>query len=344
MSVTRNRSSRWWLGMLLVWSVMCVHDGLAMPIDRFDVPVDVECADGASCAGFVRSDSTLGRYTGIALSRRGEGEVSARVSRKGNSKLTFEASDTQSATMTLSWDADQHPELLSGSGLNCLDLTRQGAYAFILSAVSIDADCVSDEQLGSSCPSFTIETRIYDAHDPTGQRFSGSVVTRTLTDESDIVIPFSNFVREGPRGKALFSCVGAVTLSFRFDGFESVEVNLGPVYTNGSEGLTPIPTATPFLTATPTATSTSLPTVTSTVVATPSATVDLTPLPVRTADAIPSTARGTSAPVEEAREQTEPSATAASPVFASPTARAVVPRIPRSQDEEIVYGAVVAGE
>lgn len=340
MLVTLNFARRWSLGLFLVWGALHVCDAGALPIDRFDAPVEVECSDSATCSSIVRSQSTVGRYTGISLSRRGEGEVSVRVRGKENSKLTFEASDTQSATMTLSWDADQHPELLSGSGLNCLDLTREGAFAFILSAVSIDAECLSEESISSSCPSFSVESRIYDAHDPTGQRFSGSVITRTLSSKTDIVIPFSNFVREGPRGKAEFSCVGAITMMFRFDGFESVEMDIGPIYTNGSEGLTPIPTATSLPTSTPTASPTATPTAALTATAIGSATSPVASIPTMT----PVAEAGMATPPVDATVEVQPSAAAEAPIQETPQVQHVTPRIPRDQDEEIVYGAVVAGE
>ncbi len=340
MLVTLKCARRWCLSVFLAWGLAHASDAGALPIERFDVPVEVECSDNAPCSGVVRSQSTLGRYTGISLSRRGEGEVAARVRGKENSILTFEASDTQSATMTLSWDADQHPELLSGAGLNCLDLTRGGAFAFILSTVSIDAECVSEESTPSSCPIFSVESRIYDAHDPTGQRFSGSVITRNLTSKTDIVIPFSNFVREGPRGKAEFSCVGAITMMFRFDGFEAVEMELGPVYTNGAEGLTPIPTATSLPTSTPTAS----PTVTATPVVTAIASGSVTPAVPGSASTPPPTVVGAGEQARDATAGVQPSAAAEPPSEEAAPVQPVVPRIPPEQDEEIVYGALVAGE
>jgi len=94
------------------------------------------------------------------------------------------------------------------------------------------------------------------------------MMTRSLPEKTDLVIPFSNFTREGPRGKGDITCVGAVSISLRFESFESVELDLGQIYTNGSEGLTPIPTPTVSSTETPQpaptarATSTTIPTVT----------------------------------------------------------------------------------
>ncbi len=322
-----------YLGVVLEIILAGARDGVAMPVDRFDAPVEVACSESAQCSGVARAESTLGRYTGIALSRRGDGEVSATVSRKGAGHLTFEASGTSSASMTLSWDADQHTEVLSGSGLNCIDLTREGAYAFILSHVNVDSTCV-DEEGASGCPSFGVETRVYDARDPTGQRFSGSVINRTLTEETDIVIPFSNFVREGPRGRADLSCAGAITMNFRFDGFESVEMEIGPLYTNGPEGLTPLPTATPMPSATPTFTP-EIPLVATEVPAISTSSTTPTSVPSVEASSVPAVMSPASTP---------PSTDEALQMAETPRPQPVVPHIPRDQDEEIVYGEVVPGD
>ena len=337
--VLLNRTLGRWLSQLSVLVAMTLagaYEGLAIPIDRFDAPLDVECVESAQCAGVARSESTVGRYTGVTLSRRGDGEVAATVSRKGAGHLTFEASGATSATMTLSWDADQHPEVLSGSGLNCIDLTREGAYAFVLSHVNIDSTC-SNEQATSGCPSFGVETRVYDARDPTGQRFSGSVINRTLTEETDVVIPFSNFVREGPRGRADLSCAGAITMTFRFDGFESVEMEIGPLYTNGAEGLTPLPTATAMPSATPTFTpdSTAVATEISVNTAVPTA-------PASEPSAEASTAGGASPAVTDVTPTTPPIEEAVQ-IAETPRPQPVLPDIPKEQEEEIVYGEVVPG-
>lgn len=241
--------------------------------------------------------------------------------------MHFELSEASPVVLTLTWDGDQHPEQLSGAGLNCLDLTQGGAYAFVISGISIESEC-SEESNGQGCPNFQIESRIYDAGDPTGQRYSVSMMTRSLPEKTDLVVPFSNFVREGPRGKGNIGCVGAVSIAFRFEDFESVELDLGAIYTNGAEGLTPLPTATAALTVTPVATPTEQAAQTA-VFSDP--TVVWSPTPTQVIpSAIPSS--------EVARLEPTPVDT--------PLMQALVsPRVPApADDEEVTYGQLVEGQ
>jgi len=310
------------------WIVMAPHLAVAHPIERFESSLEVECSEGATCDGVARSEASLGRYLGVLISRRGRGEASVEVDT--NEGLKFEAMDLNSASLTLSWDADPHPDRLSGAGLNCFDLTRNAAYALIVSDVHVESEC---QELGheGGCPVIAVESRIYDARDPTGQRFSASVMERTFVDGGNLVIPFSNFLREGPRGKADLSCVGAVTISFQFNGFDSVEFQFGPIYTNGTEGLTPAPTVTPV----------------------PSPTLADTPVPQFSPTSIPSpTAVSTPerfdspGSIVEATIAAESSARPSVDITVGQTpnplpTRAVMPAIPAGVEEEVTYGEVV---
>lgn len=254
----------------------------ALPLERFEAPFKLSCGDGERlCSGVVRVDDALGRHTGIAISKVGGGKVT--VSRGAKGHLEIEAHDAPDVTLTFSWDGDSNPELLSGSGLNCLDLTRQGASAFIISNASFEFEC-DEMRLEGGCPIFSIESRVYNAQDPTGQKFLASLIHRNSEERGDLLIPFSNFIRVGPRGRAVFTCVGAVTMAMTFTGFSSLEIDFGPVYTNGLEGLTPLPTPTDLPTLTPTNTPTITPTDTPTPSpsVTPTATATVTPTPSST--------------------------------------------------------------
>ncbi len=300
--------------------------GFAIPVELFNSPVEIRCESSSTCGAIARSELTLGRYTGVAVSRRGAGSASVSVERN-DGVMRFELHESSPVVLTLTWDGDQHPEQLSGAGLNCLDLGREGAYAFILSAISIDSECSANAS-GEGCPNFQIESRMYDAADPTGQRYSVSMMTRSLPDKTDLVIPFSNFVREGPRGKGKIGCVGAVSISFRFEDFDSVELELGPIYTNGPEGMTPLPTPTAAWTQTPEtrpteavvplASPTGLPTVAS---PTP---VEMTPAPTQLSE----------------RPLFEPS-----PNGTLMASTPIVAHVPAAiEDEEVTYGRLVDGE
>lgn len=313
----------------LVAILLCVGPAFpayARPVEGFNVPFDLRCESTSQCSGIVRAEHTLGRYTGISVTKRGGGSAAVTIE-KNDGAARFESQEASPVVLTLSWDGDQHPDQLSGAGLNCLDLTQGGAYAFVISGMSIESEC-HGESPGQACPNFQIESRIYDARDPTGQRYSVSMMTRSLPEKIDLVIPFSNFIREGPRGKGDINCAGAVSISLRFEGFDSVELELGPIYTNGSEGLTPLPTPTVSLTDTPqpapTAqeTSTTIPTVTA---------VNEVIAPVATAP-------GVTQVVEVGTPVVAPTGGAAinSPIEAQVPAA--------TEDEEVTYGQLVEGE
>lgn len=235
-----------WLPALLGVSLLTnCASVVAHPIDTFSGAAEVICASGSrTCAGVARSEGAIGRHTGVLISKGEGGEVKVGLKSGRNGVLRIEGKGSSNFTVTLSWDGDANPGQLSGSGLNCLDLTKQGASAFILLGGNGSAECADGDGFGPECPRFTIQSRIYDALDPTGQRFSASVIHREVGDKSDIVIPFSNFIMRGPRGVGRLECVGAITIAMSFSGYGAVELRTGAFFTNGSEGLTPLP-ATP---------------------------------------------------------------------------------------------------
>jgi hypothetical protein len=221
-------------GLLSVGLSFCSFRAQALPIERFNSELVLGCGEGQrECAGVLRVDEALGRHTGIAVLKSDEGVVSVKITRdKGIFQL--KADGVTDLTLTFSWDGDSNPDVLSGSGLNCVDLTKGNAHALVVSNVSAESECDQDA-VAATCPQFTVESRVYDAQDPTGQRFSSSVVSRGNSVESNLFIPFSNFTRRGPRGKGNFTCVGAVTISFKFSGLRDLDLTLGEIATNGQE-------------------------------------------------------------------------------------------------------------
>ncbi len=227
------------------------HVSNALPLETFTTPFKLNCAaNTAHCSGVLRHERSLAKHTGIAVQKgAADGGLELEVDRD-DSLLSFSGSDISELILTLSWDGDSNPGVLSGSGLNCFDLTRNHAYAFIIPKFSLKGSCEDADGFRAGCPSFTIESRVYDARDPTGQRFSSSVLTRQALSGSDVVVPFSNFLRSGPRGKGSFNCAGAITLTLRFSAFSELKGSFGAIYTNGDEGIEPIPTPTLGITST----------------------------------------------------------------------------------------------
>jgi len=336
--------------LLVVASAGLTTAGYSLPLETFREPLSIECGEGQrECAGVLRVSNALGRHTGISIVKGLEGEVSVRAGHpKGTLKI--QAEDVADLSIAFSWDGDSNPEVLSGSGLNCLDLTRGGAYAFILSKLSAEPECL-EEVIPSECPQFTVESRVYDSQDPTGQRFSASVMSRGPMTESDLAIPFSNFVRSGPRGKGSFTCVGAVTITAKFSGLDELDLELGPIYTNGEEGLevplTPIP-PTPTSTAIATPSSTSIPSNTEIATIEPSGVPAILAVPDVIATADPKAIRTQTPevpaqvpqlPTTSASEEQVSTVTAVAAETASPAVKKI-----KKQPEEAVYGSVVIGD
>ncbi len=325
----------------------CSRHSLAHPLENFSAPLSIMCGEGQrECSGVLRVDGALGGHTGISIVKGRAGEVSLKAGRPIGS-LRLEAEDATDVAITFSWDGDSNPEVLSGSGLNCFDLTQQGAYAFIISKFSVESDC-SDNALDSECPNFIIDSRVYDSQDPTGQRFSASTIVRGRLKDADLAVPFSNFVRHGPRGKGSFTCAGAVILTFRFRGLEELELQLGPMFTNGREGLQPLPTPVVAPTATPAPVTTMLaPLPSVTAVPTAISTITSSPPPVGTAKASPA-AVGAEEPTVEKKSSSEVVPSAAKTVGQDAPAEAGSAMEVASKSTpvagEVIYGSVVIGQ
>jgi hypothetical protein len=310
------------LGFAGIVTALCCYARAshALPLETFAAPLSIRCEEGQrECGGILRVDGALGRHTGISILKGLAGEVYLKAGSPVG-RLQIEGEDSPDVAITFSWDGDSNPDVLSGAGLNCFDVTQQGAYAFIISKVSVESACAKGV-IAAQCPNFTIESRVYDSQDPTGQHFSASTIVRGQMKDADIAIPFSNFVRSGPRGKGNFLCAGAVTITLKFHGLEELEVHLGPMYTNGSEGvrLLPTPGVVPTVTSAP---------MTPTIVPSDQPTVQLSSVAsVSPAASVPPLA---SAP----------------PAASVPSAVPVVPKVPTkpARPSEVVYGSVVIGQ
>lgn len=228
------------------------REAVAFPLEKFDHQVEVSCAASSSCARSLRSKNTLGAYTGIWV--RGDAEMTSKFSAK-QGVLEVSAVGSSLGGIMLSWDSDTYAEQLSSSGLKCVDMRHHGGWAVVLKDFSVNGNCGDG---AVSCPPFVIETRVYDASDPTGQTYSASVLRRANGRAlEDLLVPYSNFNRRGLRGEGRLGCAGAVSLFIRADGYREMSLRVGPIFTNSSDPLealvfTPTPTPPP---ATPTSAS-----------------------------------------------------------------------------------------
>lgn len=330
--------------LVLLVSVVLIPTGYSLPLETFRERLTLDCGEGErECTGVLRASNTLGRSTGISIVKGLEGEVSVRAGQpKGT--LRIKAEEASDFSIAFSWDGDSNPDVLSGAGLNCLDLTRSGAYAFILSKLSAEPECLK-EAIPSECPQFTVESRVYDSQDPTGQRFSASVMARGPMVESDLAVPFSNFVRSGPRGKGSFTCVGAVTITMRFSGLDELGFDLGPIYTNGEEGLEVPPTPSVPM---PTAPSTPIPSAAETVNGELSAVEAIVAIPDLVATAYPKVSGTQNSNDQTQKMEISPnSASKQQPATIQAVAAENAPQVikkTQKQPQEAVYGSVVIGD
>lgn len=320
----------------------------AIPVELFDQKSELVCGGDGECHRALRSRSSVGSYLGVSV--RGEGRTSASIKVDGD-EVSVRAEGTALRGIYLSWDGDTYPEQLSSSGLGCYDLQQDGASAIILKGFDFEGECAATE--GSSSCSVLVETRVYDSVDPTGQTYSASLLRLPEGKESgDLLVPFSNLIRKGPRGAARLSCVGALTIFIQTIGYASFEFELNSIFTNSRLALTPAPTRVAAATPAPT----SIPTNTPSPAATATTRVSPTPLPAQSPQVIATNggapiaasekgSEGSVVPKESSKGPPAQVVVPSTPTRVNPTP-AVAPSKPLapavvSDEEEAVYGEVI---
>lgn len=318
------------VGAVVVALGIAPLEATAFPLEKFEHQVDVSCAASSSCARSFRAKTTLGAYTGIWL--RGDAEMNSSFSFK-EGKLKVEAKGSSLGGIVLSWDSDTYADQLSSVGLKCIDMRHQDGSAIVIEDFSLQGRC-KETAADGECSPFVIETRVYDASDPTGQTYSASILRRANGREAqELTIPFSNFNKKGLRGEGRLACAGAVSINIRTDGYSAVTLQAGPIYTNSLEPLealvlTPTPTsppATPMIASQAESTPTTLPTGTRTSLVTGGA----TPMP-----------EGETALSSTPAAEDLPQAPVLGKAVAAPLGSAAVRK--EREPEEVVYGEPVS--
>jgi len=344
--------SQFFFSLLLT---VAAGDALALPIESFTSPVDLTCSADKTCSRTLYSDQSLGGSWAFTLfgDKDGKTRIYAQPAQKGEGatgKLGVQGKGRSWSKLVLTWDGDPNASQLSSAGLGCADLSGRGATAVVLRSLRLSGECSKKKNCA-----LVIETRLYDGNDPTGQRYSTSVIRRQLDGPGrDLFIPFSSFTREGPNGPGNSSCVGAISIVLQAQSLADASLTIGQIATNGA--LPPTPTQTPTPTVTPTSTATATPTVTPTPTVTETPTVtptpSVTPTPVATLTASPTptlvaqpgilaTSAATKAPTTAAAEAIEP---VKMEVSASSAPEPVVtPAVGGRTPVPVVYGQVVSG-
>jgi hypothetical protein len=319
----------------------------AIPIDGLKVPVEITCRRDEACGASVLSNASLGGRLGVAVTGVKNEGIEVKIERQANSSAFSAVIPGGSrGSLLLTWDGDPYPQILSSAGLGCLNLTGDGSSVLRVLSFAISG-CSGVESLGS-CTPIIVETRIYHPGDPTGQRYSASVLKRTVPREvSDLDVPFSNFIQEGPRGRGDMRCVGALSILFKFETESDLVFTLNGIETDGEGSFEDLfaPTALPNVLPT------ELPTVQPTLVATSEPLLTPVAEPSPTPQAIPtprSTVGSQVTPMAiNAIPMTVTAISSASPSVvptrkASPTKVADPPEESVDSAEERTYGSVVA--
>ncbi len=331
----------------LVSLVAVIEAARALPVERFTGSIDLACSPDDVCSRYARGSGSLGGKLGIAI--EGGRRSKARLRTRGSATqrvLEVSIPGEGVGAFSLSWDGDPYPQQLSSAGLGCLNLRADGAIAFRIESFEVRGGCEAQQDAGQSCQPITIEARIYDPSDPTGQRYVASILRRNIPRRGALDIPFSNFIHLGPRGAATFDCVGAFSISVKVEGQRGLTLELGPIETVGKGAeraaiATPVSTVRPPLrpTDTPQPKSTALqPTVVPTHAPrevptnTPrAAKASPTRVPTLIATLTPPQ-RDIPTPVEQSTPEPLP----------QPTAQKVEDPVERGLPEESVFGAVIA--
>ncbi len=334
----------------LVSLVVVVETAQALPVERFRGAIDLACSPDDVCGSFARAAESLGGKLGVSIAggRRSKARVRARSSAVQPS-LEVNIPGEGVGALTLSWDGDPHPHQLSSAGLGCLNLRADGAIAFRIESFEARGACEAQPGAEQSCQPITIETRVYDPSDPTGQRYSASILRRSIPRRGALDIPFSNFIHRGPRGAATFECVGAVSISFKIEGQRGLILELGAVETVGI-GAERSRVATPVATTTPLPRPTYTPQPRPTELRAPQPTLVPTTQPSREASASsagvkaspPRTAMpvATRVPIPRATTPVPPQQEVSEP--ASQSTLEAEPPVERLPSRESVFGAVIA--
>jgi hypothetical protein len=223
---------RQWL-VSLVFLFLTPGVARCLPVDAFNHAAEIRCKAERTCGRGLRSTKSIGGFLalGVQTGSGTQSTVTLKTSESGGT-VAWISEGQNPGRLTLSWDSDSNPWQLSGGGLRCLDLKADGSSALTVKGVAFSAACDKGEK---DCPSLIVEARMYDADDPTGQRYSTSVIRRHRRSSGrDLLIPYSSFTREGPNGFGRATCVGALSVSFRADGLTNAQVSFGKVFTNGA--------------------------------------------------------------------------------------------------------------
>ncbi len=319
-------------------------DARAIPLARYDRAVEMQCGKDELCALSIRGEGTLGSYTGVSVNRSAaaSGKIATTVT-KGSGRLQLDTAGTGLVSLLLSWDGDPNPRQLSSAGLGCFNLRAFQGVALVISDFSVSTDCEKKDESSEAeegCSELIIETRLYDATDPTGQIYSWSSVRRSLSASGtkSLVIPFSNFLYHAPRGTARFTCAGAITLSLKLAGSTKMRVEMGPAYIDDHYGLAVAPTVPPT------------PTPAARVAASPTALVEVveTALPVASSQEGAMGAASSEVATDEPKELVPVQVTGIPAVSETPSPR-MAPTASKdpavatdSADDGAVFGSVVA--
>ena len=222
--------------LILFGSYLCIPaDAHAITIDNFQGTQSVSSNGSSNVTSFssVNTAGAIGGTRSINTTATG-GNAGLTVTATTTSATPFFYNHSQDATVTaisnIHWDGDNTAASVNFTGLNGIDLTEDGANAFVFDGVFYDFP---------SGANTTITVTVYDASDSTGATFTEfDLVLSQAHSGSLLTLPFSAIANTGPGGAAVLTNVGAIVLTVNGNS-PDVDLIIDLIGTNGTCTLIP---------------------------------------------------------------------------------------------------------
>lgn len=191
----------------------------ADPVAGISFVSSLDCPnDSRRCGAVLLGGDYAGSKLGVEINKNLGAAIRVELKEGDGHPLQIAVGGATGATVTLTWDGDYNPRQLSSVGLNCLNATSPNPLTVPIRFDDARYDSMATQTEQSR---FSARLIVYNGQDPTGQKYS---IASAIQKGDNIKFRKEDFTRNGPRGAADFSCIGAVALILEFD--EPLEMSL----------------------------------------------------------------------------------------------------------------------